>query len=417
VRSPRVRRAGWSVGDQALSSLSNFGLSVLVARSLDVTAFGAFGLALTTYLLAVGISRALVGDLLVVRHSAGAGAHVAGQAFGAVLVVGLAGAGVLVVVGAVMAAVPIGAVLVVLGLSLPGLLLQDTLRYFFVAIGRPARALANDAIWAGCQAGVLVLLLATGGAGLLTFVGAWAGGATVAAAIGLRQTGQRPRLSGAVPWLRAGGDLWPRFLAEFFATMGAWQLALYLVGGLAGLAPVGALRGAQVLFGPLHVVNYGARLVAVPEGVRARAGGQRDVRRLVAVVLAVLVGIAAGWTAVVVALPDALGRALLGETWPSVAAISLPFGLFMVTEAAVFSIGIGLRILGTGRPIMWSAAWSSALLILVTLVCASSGDVRAVAVGLALAGSGGTILWARALFQVIAATSAAEPEPLENADA
>jgi O-antigen/teichoic acid export membrane protein len=48
-----VRRAGsritWGVGDQAMSSLTNFFLSIFVARNLGATQFGAFSLAYVTY--------------------------------------------------------------------------------------------------------------------------------------------------------------------------------------------------------------------------------------------------------------------------------------------------------------------------------------------------------------------------------
>ena len=38
---PATRRAGWGVADQALSSLTNFGLAVVLARGLTAEGFGA----------------------------------------------------------------------------------------------------------------------------------------------------------------------------------------------------------------------------------------------------------------------------------------------------------------------------------------------------------------------------------------
>ena len=43
-RLPRqaVRRLGWGVADQAVSSLTNFAVSIYVARTLGAVQFGAF---------------------------------------------------------------------------------------------------------------------------------------------------------------------------------------------------------------------------------------------------------------------------------------------------------------------------------------------------------------------------------------
>ena len=64
-----VRRVGWGVGDQALSSLTNFFMGILVARTVSPDDFGAFSLAFGAYVLALVVSRGLTGEPLVVRHS------------------------------------------------------------------------------------------------------------------------------------------------------------------------------------------------------------------------------------------------------------------------------------------------------------------------------------------------------------
>ena len=47
-----VRRLGWGVADQAVSSLTNFAVSIYVVRTLGATQFGAFSLAYVTYAFA-----------------------------------------------------------------------------------------------------------------------------------------------------------------------------------------------------------------------------------------------------------------------------------------------------------------------------------------------------------------------------
>ena len=49
-----VRRTGWGVADQVLSSLTNFGLSVVVARAVGPAGFGSFTLVFTAFTTALG---------------------------------------------------------------------------------------------------------------------------------------------------------------------------------------------------------------------------------------------------------------------------------------------------------------------------------------------------------------------------
>ena len=65
-----MRRLHWGFADQVLSSATNFALSVAVARQVDPRGFGAFGVAMTAYILATGLSRAVVSEPLLVVFSA-----------------------------------------------------------------------------------------------------------------------------------------------------------------------------------------------------------------------------------------------------------------------------------------------------------------------------------------------------------
>jgi O-antigen/teichoic acid export membrane protein len=53
-------KAGYSVADQALASVSNFALNVLLARTLSESRYGAFGVAFTIFLVLSGIHNALI---------------------------------------------------------------------------------------------------------------------------------------------------------------------------------------------------------------------------------------------------------------------------------------------------------------------------------------------------------------------
>src|SRR5829696_6292920 len=64
-----VRRLGWGVADQGISSLSNFALGLFVAHSYGATNFGAFTLAYITYTFVINAARGLATDPLLVRYS------------------------------------------------------------------------------------------------------------------------------------------------------------------------------------------------------------------------------------------------------------------------------------------------------------------------------------------------------------
>ena len=69
LRSHVVRRLGWGIADQVVSSLTNFAVSIYVVRTLGAVQFGAFSLAYVTYGFALNASRGLATDPLMVRFS------------------------------------------------------------------------------------------------------------------------------------------------------------------------------------------------------------------------------------------------------------------------------------------------------------------------------------------------------------
>ena len=150
-----VRRLGWGVADQGISSLANFALGLFVARSVGADSFGAFSLAFITYTVVINAARGLATDPLLVRFS---GALVrpwrraTSAASGTALVVGV-GVGILCIFAGLLLPDPLGPAFVALGIGLPGLALQDSWRFAFFACGRGASAFINDLVW-----GVLLVL-------------------------------------------------------------------------------------------------------------------------------------------------------------------------------------------------------------------------------------------------------------------
>ena len=142
------RRLGWGVADQAVSSLTNFAVVLYVAHAVGAAQFGAFSLAYVTYGFALNASRGLATDPLLVRFSGAdppAWRSAVAACTGTATVVGMA-AGVCVLGAAALLDGTTKGAFLALGLTLPGLLLQDSWRYAFFALGRGSQAFLNDVV-------------------------------------------------------------------------------------------------------------------------------------------------------------------------------------------------------------------------------------------------------------------------------
>jgi O-antigen/teichoic acid export membrane protein len=206
------RRMSWGIADQGMSSMSNFAVNIYVARTLGAVQYGAFALAYVTYGFALNASRGLGTDPLLVRFSGTdipTWRRAISRCTGTAITVGLTSGAIILAVAALLSGTTRLAFLA-LGLTLPGLMLQDSWRYSFFALGRGGQAFLNDTVWLVVLIPTLVLLRKTGHANVFWFVFAWGAAAAAAAAIGPLQARTAPRLSGAWEWLYRHRDLGPR---------------------------------------------------------------------------------------------------------------------------------------------------------------------------------------------------------------
>ncbi|MFF5704856.1 hypothetical protein ACFY7H_20460 [Streptomyces sp. NPDC012794] len=327
-----------SVLDQAAASATNILVLVLAARLSSASGFAAFSMVYVAFSVLLGLNMAYVGQTVVLEK----GERLATVCRSSVLFTAAASAAAGLVPAAVGLAVPgdAGWAFLALGLVLPAVLVQDGLRYCFSALRVPERALAADALRLACVAGALALQPYGASAGRLVLV--W--GLSALPALGLGLWLLRPFVRGVRadlrPYLRRG-HLGRRFVVEFAVGNGSSQLAVLGLGVFAAPLAVGALRGASTLFGPLNVLFNSANAFGPP--VVGRASGKRGVVRLTALTGGVLAVLGAGWAAVLYALPNRLGRELLGDTWASASAL-LP-----ATGAQYAVMGLGTCALLTLR--------------------------------------------------------------------
>jgi O-antigen/teichoic acid export membrane protein len=404
-----ARRLSWGLADQAVSSMTNFVVGIFVARELGVAAFGIFSLAWVTYGVILNVSRGLATDPLVVRYSGVSTAEwraATARASGTALAVGAVFAVVSALVGFAIGGT-LGAAFVALAVVTPGMLLQDSWRFAFFAMGQGHKALVNDAVWAVTMIPLLVLAGTFGT--VWAFVLAWGGSSLVAAAGGWLQSGIVPHFAGVRAWLAQHRDLGSRYLVENVSNSGASQLRMYGLGAIAGLADVGAIRGAELLLGPFLALLMGLNLVAVPEAARVLRRAPEKLARFCLVLGGTQAIAAAAWGLVLLFLvPDALGRLILDDVWGPASALILPVSLSVTGAGLVAGAAAGLRALGAARRSLKVQLVASAGYLGFGLTGAALGGAVGMSWGSTTAMWCGAVLW---WLQLRAATRDHTPLP------
>jgi hypothetical protein len=387
AQSRAARRAGWGIADQAISSVTNFSMTLVVARATSPVAFGAFSLALAAYAFLLWVSRSLSTEPFVIRFAATSSDEqrvAAHSATGTALAVGLASPAVVLAVGLVAATGGTMSVVVAMAISMPGLVLQDAYRYVLITAGRARAAAVNDAAWFFIQAALVVLLETTGNATTTSLTGSFGLAATVAAVMGAVQTRILPHLGSCASWVVRHKDLGVTFLIELVAVAGALQLTLVAIAVFYSVAIVGQLRASLLLLGPVTVVSMGVFVVAVQEGVRLRHRSLHALKTLV-VALSILMPLGALlWGAGLTALPQSFGSALLRSNWPGARHLLGPVTFLAAGGACMLGPVIGLRSLGAARESLRARLWGVPLIVGGGLLGASLDGAYGAAVLLAV---------------------------------
>lgn len=277
---------GWTAFDQGLSSLINLMPSILAARLGGAALLGQFTIAFTIYLIVLGLQRCLITEPLMslpirgdkeARRSAATASGVFACGVSAVLL-------------------PIGLVtwspsICVLAVLLPGVLIQDFVRFDAFRQKAPGRAAGLDGAW-------LVLVIASFPLGTwlapeLAVVAGWAGGATVSGVLGLRVARLSPvSIRRAFEWWRREARrLGTLLTAESITYTVSRQGVMFGLVAFVGIAELGNLRAAQVLLAPAATALLSFNLFMLP---RLVSGGSQVTSRqainvcLVAACLSVL---------------------------------------------------------------------------------------------------------------------------------
>lgn len=389
-------RLSWGLADQAVSSLTNSAMSIYIARELGAVQFGAFSLAYVTYSFVLNASRGLATDPLTVRFS-GADLPVwrraVARSSGTALTTGFA-AGACVLLAATLLQGTARLAFIALGVTLPGLMLQDSWRYAFFAIGRGRGAFINDSIWALTMVPGLVFLRESGHANVFTFVLTWGLAANIAAAVGPLQTRIIPRPSTGWAWVLRHRDLGLRYFAENTANSGGAQLRAYGIGLMLGLASVGYVAASGTLMGPFMVVLMGISLVTVPEAARILRRSPRHLGLFCLLTGVILAVAALAWgVTLMVALPHGLGRWLLGPIWRPTYPLIMPVAIGLAGACFAVGASAGLRALGASPRSLRAQVVTSVAYVVFGLVGAYYGGAVGTVYGTMVAIWVGVTVW------------------------
>ncbi|MDO5711480.1 MAG: hypothetical protein Q4P32_07060, partial [Micrococcales bacterium] len=344
-----MRKAGWNLGDQILSAASNVILSIVIARTVDKYVFGAFAIAFVVFGVGIALARSIVGQPLQIRYAAAPPAeqHAAiGRAHGLAVVLGIA-LGVLSALAATMLSGALAEALFALSVCLPGLLLQDSQRLTFFAIGKAWGAVVIDTVWTVVQLGALAILITSGHSAISELILAWGASAALAVLVGAVILQVVPRLGAWLAWLREIKDLVRYLLAEYILGLGASQIAVLLVGVIAAPQAVGAIRAAQTLLGPLNILGGACFNFTVPEIAR-RTHLTASQRLLAGHAVSGLMGAATvTYVVALLLIPDWMGQEIFSDSWAGAAGVLLPLGI----SALFSSLANGLAgvLYGLGR--------------------------------------------------------------------
>jgi O-antigen/teichoic acid export membrane protein len=410
LQAPFAGRAVWSLVDQALSSTTNFAITILIARSFSSESLGGFALAYAFYTALLQLSRCFSSEPLIVRFSSSErdAWHAATmRAASTALSLGFLGAGA----GLAVASVTTGALrdsFLVVGIFLPLLLLQDLWRFSFFTLGRPRSAALNDGVWVVAMTVLLTAVYLFSAPTLVSLVFVWALSGGIAGVFGVLQVRARPRVTHSRAWIAAHRDLSVRFAGEFLVYSAAIQATLYIVGAVAGVAAVGSIRAAQTLVGPVALVYLGVSFGAVPEGVRIASAAPDRLRTFVGRLSVCLAGVGVIWAAVVLALPESVGRAILGDTWPSARHLLPLIVVAIVAEGLNVGPWVGLRALAAAGRSLRGRAIIAAVTVAAGTVGAATHGAWGAAAGLAIGSVVGTGVWT---WELIAAQGSRPSRP------
>lgn len=378
--------------DQVLSGASNLLVVIFIAHLLSPGDFGRFTLLFLGYTVVGVIGRSLIGQTTMVHPD---DADQRPRAILGSTVLFAIGSGVLFVAagaGLQFASPSLGESLMWLGLFIPLMLIQDVGRFLGIARHQPGRAIWLDAQWMALEVGLFVLLFLRDEATLVLCSIVWGASGALSGLWVFVQYGV-PRLADVnFAWLRSRWDFSWRSMVTSTTTQVSALVGFSAVAVVSSGIVVGAVRAANLLTRPGTTVINGVARSSVADMARERPDNRALVPHMRRTLLVSMAAAIANLV-VLVSLPDIVGRAILGQTWPVAEPLLFAAGLQVVCIAARNGTRAALLARRDIRVIMVFDIAGSVLLITLSfigaLIAEAQGVMWATVVGQAIL----TVVW------------------------
>ncbi|AWI54433.1 hypothetical protein DEH84_14130 [Aquabacterium olei] len=327
TRSPVV----WALGDQVLVSASNFVLTLVVARHVSLSAFSAYGLAITLVWFVSAMHRAYLTQPMAIAAVGEAPAEL-GERLKAVLLLQVLGWPLVIGLFALVAwrYLPSQGVALAAAVFTAAFLLQETMRRVLFVQGRMQRVSALDALAYGGQlVAILAVGMAAGGEAPLEAV-LLVGALPFAASAAWAYAGL-PAEARAVPWpapaalQRAAASHWAESRWVCFSQVfmfGSFMLVPFQIAEWGKPLWVAQYNAAASILNGLNVIRQAlGNHLPIEAARRFKAGGMPAMQRYLAQSASLIMLLAAAIVAVLVGLGPELVGWLFGARFAEAAAV------------------------------------------------------------------------------------------------
>lgn len=384
LRTMRSRHFAWGFVDQGFSSATNFGLSLVAGRLLGPAGLGAVFVGFSSYLVALGLQRALLTEPLVASSTllpSDARDRATHRSLVVSLLGAVAAASALALAGLALGG-RLGHVLILFAPWLVPVLVQDFWRAILFRDGRSAAAAANDGAWLVVMAAAAPLAWVVDAEWAV--IGCWGLGGLAGMLLGFAQTRSAPSSPRrALAWWRS--ELWPfgRWLgANSLGYAVASYATVFVLVGIIGTARLGGLQAVITVFAPLSFIGAAIALPGLPAVAHALAESPAAARRL-------SVGIGLGATAITALYVGVLSlggssilRVVYGRSFSHFAHLVWPVGAGQLFAALAIGFTLLLKARKSGRSVLASGLVGSAASLGLTAGLASAYGLTGAAWGL-----------------------------------
>lgn len=360
IRLRQSLSLGLGLLDQIVISASGLILAILVARSVPISDFGAFTLAMTAVYFAASVQNSLV----LAPHSVMA-APLPGNDFKEATMTGfyaqlvlclVTAGGFLLAAGIASFASDRLAHLFLFGsLASVASQLQDFFRRVLYSKQRVAEAFGNDVVNYGMQAVGLIALYSVGrldGKSALTVIAVCSASAAVLGMWQTRAALMRPlKLASAHKWALQGWSIGRWLLGSSLLSWLTTSLYPVLIAGFIGLSSVAVLRAAQTLLGPANIAFRFLDTTILPiASVRYSTGGKPALTKLLTRTLSVMLPGFLLLLLICTGMADWLMSTFFGDEYVEGSWILMPLSLSLLLTATSAVLGLGLKAMSRTGP-------------------------------------------------------------------